>query len=94
MVVYNNALLGLGDWQQIAMACVMGLFAVWMMSIALVGWYQRHVNAIWRLLLAAAAMGCLMPVLWANVAALLVLGVFVLTQTTLLKKCSPVASLS
>ncbi|MNF98075.1 hypothetical protein D3C84_809230 [compost metagenome] len=58
------------------------------------GWYQRHVSVIWRLLLAAAALGCLLPVLWANMAAMLVLGAFVLTQTNLLKKCSPAASLS
>ncbi|MNQ60732.1 Sialic acid TRAP transporter permease protein SiaT [compost metagenome] len=94
MVVYNHALLGMGDWQQIVMACVMGLFSVWMMSIALVGWYQRQVNVFWRLLLAAAAMGCLTPVLWANVAALGVLAFFVLTQTTLLRKFTPVTSLS
>lgn len=94
MVVYNNALLGVGDWQQIVVACVLGLFAVWMMSIALVGWYQRHVSVIWRLLLAAAALGCLMPTLWANVAAVVVLSVFVLTQTKLLKKYVPIASLS
>ncbi|MNC79818.1 hypothetical protein D3C75_1324070 [compost metagenome] len=65
-----------------------------MMSIALVGWYQRQVNVLWRLLLAAAAVGCLTPVLWANVAALVVLGAFALTQTTLLKKCTPATSLS
>ncbi|MCY1427068.1 TRAP transporter, 4TM/12TM fusion protein [compost metagenome] len=94
MVVYNHALLGMGDWQQIVMACVMGLFSVWMMSIALVGWYQRQVNVFWRLLLAAAAMGCLTPLLWANVAALGVLAFFVLTQTTLLRKFTPVTSLS
>lgn len=94
MVVYNHALLGIGDWQQILIVCVLGLFAVWMMSIALVGWFRRHVNYFWRLLLAAAALGCLMPVLWANLAALVVLVAFVMTQTLLMKKRDPVASLS
>ncbi|MNW21992.1 hypothetical protein D3C71_2232230 [compost metagenome] len=51
-------------------------------------------NVFWRLLLAAAAMGCLTPLLWANVAALGVLAFFVLTQTTLLRKFTPVTSLS
>ena len=57
MIVYNHALLGLGAWQEIVMACALGVAAVWMMSIALVGWYQKHVNVAWRVLLAAAAVG-------------------------------------
>ncbi|VVN98893.1 TRAP transporter permease [Pseudomonas fluorescens] len=94
MVVYNNALLGMGEWHQILAAAVLALFAVWMMAVALVGWYQRRVNVAWRLLLASAAMCCLVPTLWANVIALGVLAIFALTQTSLLKRGQPVANLS
>lgn len=86
MIVYNHALLGMGAWYEILMTCAMGLAAVWMMSIALVGWYQSHVNVVWRLLLAAAAICCLTPVLWANGIALAVLATFAVTGTNWLKK--------
>ena len=88
MIVYNHALLGMGAWQEIVMTGALGLSAVWMMSIALVGWYQSHVKITWRLVLAAAAVGCLAPVLWANAIALVVLLTFVVTSTNLLKKRS------
>ena len=86
MIVYNHTLLGMGAWYDIVLTCMLGLAAVWMMSIALVGWYQRHVNVAWRLLLAAAAICCLTPVLWAHAAALVVLLAFVVTGTNWLKK--------
>lgn len=88
MIVYNHALLGMGAWHEIVMTCALGLGAVWMMSIALVGWYQSHVKMTWRLVLAAAAVCCLTPVLWANAIALAVLLTFVVTSTNLLKKRS------
>ena len=43
-------------------------------------------NVAWRLLLAAAAICCLTPVLWAHAAALVVLLAFVVTGTNWLKK--------
>lgn len=86
MIVYNHTLLGMGAWYDIVLTCMLGLAAVWMMSIALVGWYQRHVNVAWRLLLAAAAICCLTPVLWAHAIALVVLLAFVVTGTNWLKK--------
>ena len=86
MIVYNPALLGMGAWHEIAISCVLALFAVWMMSIALVGWYQDHVNVAWRLVLAAAALSCLVPVFWLNAAATAVLISFVVTKTSLLKR--------
>ena len=86
MIVYNHALLGMGAWYEIVLTCALGLAAVWMMSIALVGWYQRHVNVAWRLVLAAAAICCLTPVLWAHAIALVVLLAFAATSTNWLKK--------
>ncbi|WP_425221441.1 TRAP transporter permease [Pseudomonas sp.] len=86
MVVYNQSLLGLGSWVDILTACALGLVAVWMMSIALVGWLQRRVGVIWRLVLAMAAVGCLTPVTWAHLCSFVVLSVFVFTQTNWLVK--------
>jgi len=86
MIVYNHALLGMGAWYEIVLTCALGLAAVWMMSIALVGWYQRHVNVAWRLVLAVAAICCLTPVLWAHAIALVVLLAFAATSTNWLKK--------
>jgi len=86
MIVYNPALLGIGEWHEIALTCLFALFAVWMMAIALVGWYQDHVSAPWRVLLAAAALCCLLPIFWLNGLAMLVLAAFVLIKTRLLKR--------
>lgn len=94
MIVYNPALLGIGEWHEILAACALGALACWMMAIALVGWLQSRVNVVWRLLLAAAAFACLAPVLWANMVALIVLAGFILTHSSLLKRRGAVASLS
>lgn len=86
MVVYNPALLGMGSWQQIAVAAVMGLVATWMMAIALVGWHQQRTHWLWRTLLAAGAIGCMVAEPWANVAALVLGASFLFSQAQSLKK--------
>lgn len=86
MIVYNPALLGIGEWQEILITCILAVFAVWMMAVVLVGWYQEYVNVVWRIVLAAAALCCLIPVFWMNAAAVVVLITFVATKTNLLKR--------
>ncbi|WP_150305835.1 TRAP transporter permease [Pseudomonas saliphila] len=94
MIVFNPSLLGIGAWHEILMTCVFAACAVWMMAIALVGYLHKPVNALWRLLLAAAALGCLMPLLWTNVAALGVLALFLVTNTSLFRTRATTASFS
>ena len=61
IIVYGNALLGIGHWYEILWATVTALTGVWMLSIALVGWFRSKTNLFWRLVLAVGAFSLIVP---------------------------------
>jgi TRAP-type uncharacterized transport system fused permease subunit len=84
--VYENTLLGFGPWHEILFASVTSFVGVWALSIALVGHYQAPVGVLWRIVLAAGAFGLIVPGLVTDVIGFGIVAVFVMTQTSLLRK--------
>lgn len=84
--VYKNALLGFGEWYMIVEAFISALIGVWALSIVVVNYYQKPAGIIWQFLLAASAILLMLNNMMLNIAGLLVAGVFVATNTSLLKK--------
>ncbi len=84
--VYENTLLGFGPWHEILLASITAFIGVWALSIALVGYYQAHVGVPWRIVLAAGAFGLIVPGLVTDVIGFSIVAVFVMTQTSLLRK--------
>jgi TRAP-type uncharacterized transport system fused permease subunit len=84
--VYENTLLGFGHWHEVLLASVSSFMGVWAMSIALVGHYQAPVGAPWRILLAAGALGLIVPGVMTDAIGFGIVAVFGATQTLLLRK--------
>lgn len=84
--VYKNALLGFGSWYSIIAAFLAALVGVWALSIVVVGWYQKRVNLLWRLLLTAAAVTLMLNGLVVNLIGIAIVATYVLTNTTLMRK--------
>ena len=86
IIVYGNALLGFGSWYEILLSMTTALAGVWMLSIALVGWYKRRTNTFWRVLLGAGAIMLMVPGVITDLVGFGIMVPFLLTNTSLLKK--------
>lgn len=86
VIVYGNSLLGIGPWHEILWSSVSALIGVWMFSIVLVGWFQKRVNVLWRVLLAVGGLGLMTPGLVTDAVGFAILIPFLLTNATLFKK--------
>jgi TRAP transporter 4TM/12TM fusion protein len=61
LFVYSPNLLLIGKPLHIALAFVTAMFGVWLISCATVGYFMRPLNAVMRLLFAAAGLAALIP---------------------------------
>lgn len=61
VIVYGNALLWIGPWYEILWAFITALAGVWMLSAAIVGWYRKEINLIWRVALGGGAIALIIP---------------------------------
>ncbi|MGE5258158.1 MAG: TRAP transporter permease, partial [Hyphomicrobiales bacterium] len=84
--IYENTLLGFGSWYEILLTSITAFIGVWAMSIALVGHYQARVGVLWRIVLAAGALGLIVPGAVTDAIGFSVVAAFVITQTSLLRK--------
>jgi TRAP transporter 4TM/12TM fusion protein len=84
--IYENTLLGFGPWYEILLTSITAFIGVWAMSIALVGHYQVRVGVPWRIVLAAGALGLIVPGIVTDAIGFSVVAAFVITQTSLLRK--------
>ena len=92
IIVYGNALLGIGHWHQIVLATITALVGVWMISVALVGWYVRRVNPFWRLMLGLGALTLITPGTMTDFVGIGMLLLFLLTNTSILRKKTSTAT--
>lgn len=79
----------MGAWYEILWASLTALTGVWALSIALVGYYQARVNAVWRCLLAGTALMLIIPGLVTDLLGFSVLLIFIFAKTSLLKRNVP-----
>ncbi len=86
IIVYGNSLLGLGHWYMILFSIATAMAGLWMLSIALVGFYQRKTNLFWRIVLGAGAITMILPGVVSDVVGLGILVPFLLTNTSIIKK--------
>lgn len=89
MVVYGNALLGIGSWADIVEAIVSATIGVWALSIVLTGWFRERVNVLWRCILSIGSLMLITPGIISDVVGLGVVVIFVLTNSSILKKKAP-----
>jgi TRAP-type uncharacterized transport system fused permease subunit len=89
IIVYGNALLGLGAWYEILWASLTALMGVWALSVALVGYYQARISTVWRCLLAGTALMLIFPGLVTDLLGFSVLLIFLFAKTSLLKRKVP-----
>lgn len=85
-IAYGHALLGIGTWQEILLSAVTAFVGVWMMSIALVGWYQVKTNIFWRMVLGIGALSLIVPGIISDIVGFGILIPFILTNTSFFKK--------
>jgi TRAP transporter 4TM/12TM fusion protein len=86
IIVYGNSLLGLGHWYEILFSIATALAGLWMLSIALVGFYQKKTNLFWRVVLGAGAITMILPGVVSDVVGLGIMVPFLLTNTSIVKK--------
>ncbi len=86
IIVYGNSLLGLGHWYVILFSFTTAMAGLWMLSIALVGFYQKKTNLFWRVVLGAGAITMILPGVVSDVVGLGILVPFLLTNTSIIKK--------
>jgi len=86
IIVYGNSLLGLGHWYVILFSFTTAMAGLWMLSIALVGFYQKKTNLFWRVALGAGAITMILPGVVSDVVGLGILVPFLLTNTSIIKK--------
>jgi TRAP transporter 4TM/12TM fusion protein len=86
IIVYGNSLLGLGHWYEILFSITTALAGLWMLSIALVGFYQKKTNLFWRVVLGAGAITMILPGVVSDVVGLGIMVPFLLTNTSIIKK--------
>jgi TRAP-type uncharacterized transport system fused permease subunit len=79
----------LGAWYEILWECLTALMGVWALSIALVGYYQARVNAVWRCLLSGTALMLIIPGLVTDLLGFSVLLIFLFAKTSLLRRKVP-----
>ena len=86
IIVYGNSLLGLGHWYEILFSITTAMAGLWMLSVALVGFYQKKTNLFWRVVLGAGAITMILPGVVSDVVGLGILVPFLLTNTSIIKK--------
>ena len=86
IIVYGNSLLGLGHWYEILFSITTAMAGLWMLSIALVGFYQKKTNLFWRVVLGAGAITMILPGVVSDVVGLGIMVPFLLTNTSIIKK--------
>jgi TRAP transporter 4TM/12TM fusion protein len=86
IIVYGNSLLGLGHWYEILFSITTAMAGLWMLSVALVGFYQKKTNLFWRVVLGAGAITMILPGVLSDVVGLGILVPFLLTNTSIIKK--------
>ena len=86
IIVYGNSLLGLGHWYEILFSITTAMAGLWMLSIALVGFYQKKTNFFWRVVLGAGAITMILPGVVSDVVGLGIMVPFLLTNTSIIKK--------
>jgi TRAP transporter 4TM/12TM fusion protein len=64
MFVYSTGLLWVGTWDAIVIAIVGAIIGVTSIACALEGWLMGRLNGIFRIILAAAALATISPILW------------------------------
>ena len=85
-VAYSYSLLGIGSWPEILWSTVTAFTGVFMLSIAIVGWYQKYVNVLWRVLMFLASLMLIKSGFTTDLIGFGVLTIFILTNTSVLKK--------
>ncbi len=86
MVVYGNALLGIGSWHDIGEAVITATLGVWAVSIVVTGWYRSRVSVVWRCILAVAALSLIMQGWISDLVGLSMLAAFLATNTSIFKR--------
>lgn len=86
MIVYGNSLLGLGTWDQIILTLITATAGIWLLAIVVTGWFLGKVKVSWRIILAVGALTMIKPGLISDVMGLIILALFLLSHTSVLKK--------
>jgi len=86
MIIYGNALLGFGTWQEILWSFVSAIVGVWMFSIVLAGFFKKPVNILWRILLGIGGLSLVKTGLVTDIIGFSILALFILIHVVFSKK--------